>query len=169
MGLLLYLTHRGIHLRVFNSYHPLPPALHLLSFSASTDMARTGGTSSNANRPNRPHPQNPTQRARTFSQSQSRRSSMYRASIHSSSTQATLHLSWLLRSNLPPRRGMQSPLDVQKRRFFGVGEIIGVLANVCIILLERIYSTHLLDPARRNPSLPFGVEKAARRCKTGAR
>ncbi|KAI0088232.1 hypothetical protein BDY19DRAFT_891595 [Irpex rosettiformis] len=112
-------------------------------------MARTGGTSSNANRANRPHQQNPTQRARTYSQSQSRRSSMYRASMHSSSTQATLHLSWLLRSNLPPRRGMQSPLDVQKRHFFGVGEIIGVLANPAETLRSLTESKRMLEETRR--------------------
>lgn len=120
-----------------NRYRPLhtsSPVLHLLSPSPGVIMARTGGTPSNNNntRINRPHQQNAAQRARTYSQSQSRRSSVYRTSIHSSST--TLHLSWLFRSNLPPRRGMPITADVQKRHFFGVGEIIGVLANVSAVM-----------------------------------
>lgn len=97
------------------------------SSSSSSIMTRTGGTSVNT-RLNKPHHQGATQRARTYSQTQSRRSSMYRTSVHGSST--TLHLSWLFRSNIPARRGMPLPADVQKRNFFGMGEIIGVLANV---------------------------------------
>jgi hypothetical protein len=124
----LHSTHRGPIVHALSSHRPSPPVLHS-SPCATGDMARTGSTSLNNNRVNRPSHQNATQRVRTYSQTQSRRSSMYRASIHSSST--TLHLSWLLRSNLPPRRGMPLPGDVQKRHFFGVGEIIGVLANVC--------------------------------------
>ncbi len=44
----------------------------------------------------------------------------------------TLQLHWLFRSNIPRRRGMPMPTDVRKRNFFGIGEIIGVLANVRI-------------------------------------
>ena len=89
-------------------------------------MTRTGGTSANTRV--KPHHQGAAQRVRTYSQTQSRRSSVYRTSIHGSST--TLHLSWLFRSNIPPRRGLPLPNDVQKRNIFGMGEIIGVLANV---------------------------------------
>ena len=118
-----------------NRYRPFStssPVLHLLSPSQGVIMARTGGPSSSSNntRINRPHQQNAAQRARTYSQTQSRRSSVYRTSLHGSSTSATLQFSWLLRSNISPRRGMSLPGEVQKRHIFGIGEIIGVLANV---------------------------------------
>lgn len=108
------------------------PVHHLLSSTTGSpdNMTRTGGPSNNHNANTRLRP---AQRARTYSQSQSRLSSVYRTSVHSSST--TLHLSWLFRSNLPPRRGMPLAVDVQKRSFFGVGEIIGVLANVRTLAL----------------------------------
>lgn len=48
----------------------------------------------------------------------------------------TLQLHWLFRSNIPRRRGMPMPTDVRKRNFFGIGEIIGVLANVRISLIS---------------------------------
>ena len=44
----------------------------------------------------------------------------------------SIQLHWLFRSNIPRRRGMPMPTDVRKRNFFGIGEIIGVLANVRI-------------------------------------
>ncbi|KAI0685181.1 hypothetical protein BC835DRAFT_1290862 [Cytidiella melzeri] len=72
---------------------------------------------------------------------------MYRTSIHSSSP--TLHLSWLFRSNLPPRRGMPSPGDIQKRTFFGVGEIIGVLANPAETLRSLTESKRMLEETKR--------------------
>ena len=43
-----------------------------------------------------------------------------------------VQLHWLFRSNIPRRRGMHMPTDVRTRNFFGIGEIIGVLANVRI-------------------------------------
>lgn len=144
-----------------NRYRPLTTSslgLHLRSPSPGVIMARTGGTSSNTNiRINRPHPQNAAQRARTYSQSQSRRSSVYRTSIHSSST--TLHLSWLFRSNLPPRRGMPIPADIQKRTFFGVGEIIGVLANVSSTTIYFLPRSHEPSQAIGNTSLLDGVQE----------
>ena len=100
--------------------------------SSSSIMTRTGCTSANT-RINRPH--NTTQRVRTYSQTQSRRSSMYRTSVHGSTT--TLHLSWLFRTNVPPRRGHSLPSGVQKRSIFGMGEIIGVLANVSLTLWDE--------------------------------
>ena len=98
---------------------------NISSFLSRSIMTRTGGASTNP-RLNKSH--NAAQRVRTYSQSQSRRSSVYRTSVHGSST--TLHLSWLYRSNIPSRRGLPLPNDVQKRNIFGMGEIIGVLANV---------------------------------------
>ena len=92
-------------------------------------MARTGSTHPNT-RLNRQPQQAPAQRARTYSHS--RRSSVYRTSLHGSPS-ATGQLSWLVHSNLSPRRGMSLPNEVQKRHIFGLGEIIGVIANVRII------------------------------------
>ena len=111
----------------YRSISTLTPGIHLAYPSSS--MARTGGTQSNG-RLNRPHYHSSAQRARTYSQSQSRRSSVYRTSLHGSPTSATLQFSWLLRSNISPRRGMSLPGEVQKRHIFGIGEIISVLANV---------------------------------------
>ncbi len=129
------------------SYHPLAtthlsctplPVDHYQLLSTSTSvsyhisssgsfMTRTGGTSTNA-RTTTSNYQGTTQRVRTYSQSQSRRTSVYRTSVHGSS--ATLHLSWLFRSNIPSRRSTPLPADIQKRNFFGAREVIGVLANV---------------------------------------
>lgn len=47
----------------------------------------------------------------------------------------TIQLHWLFRSNIPRRRGMPLPNDVRKRNFFGMGEIISVLANVSLASL----------------------------------
>lgn len=113
----------------YRSLSTLTPVIHLAYPSSS--MARTGGTQPTG-RLNKPHYHGPAQRARTYSQSQSRRSSVYRTSLHGSSTSATLQFSWLLRSNISPRRGMSLPGEVQKRHLFGIGEIISVLANVRI-------------------------------------
>jgi len=38
---------------------------------------------------------------------------------------------WLFRSNIPRRRTSYITPDVRKRNFFGMGEILGVIANVC--------------------------------------
>ena len=108
--------------------HLLPASSSSARYTISTPpsaliMTRTGSTSSNA----RLTKSNTTPRVRTYSQSQSRRSSMYRTSIHGSST--TLQLSWLLRTNSPARRA-RLPNDIQKRNIFGMSEIFGVLANV---------------------------------------
>jgi hypothetical protein len=42
-------------------------------------------------------------------------------------------LHWLFRSNIPRRRRSLLPVDVHKRNFFGMGEILGVLTNVSLI------------------------------------
>lgn len=38
---------------------------------------------------------------------------------------------WLFRTNIPRRRSSFLPPEIQKRNFFGMGEIVGVLTNVC--------------------------------------
>lgn len=37
---------------------------------------------------------------------------------------------WLFRSNIPRRRASYLAPDIQKRNFFGMSEIIGVITNV---------------------------------------
>lgn len=98
--------------------------------SRSRNMTRTNNSTSASpsTRVDRSYLQGNAQRARTYSQSQSRRSS-----VHGS---AALQIHWLFRSSLPRRRGSSSPIDNQKRTFFGMGEIIGVLANVSVIHMD---------------------------------
>ena len=67
----------------------------------------------------------PTPRTHALSPPASRRQSLYTIGEGTS-----IQLHWLFRSNIPRRRGMPMPADVRKRNFFGIGEIIGVLANV---------------------------------------
>jgi hypothetical protein len=57
---------------------------------------------------------------------------------------------WLFRSNIPRKKHLTLPADVQKRNFFGMGEIIGVITNVCADLslysyvqLESFLNHHL--------------------------
>ena len=77
--------------------------------------------------------QGPTPRTRALSPPASRRQSM-----HATLAQGTpIQLHWLFRSNIPRRRGTPMPTDVRKRNFFGIGEIIGVLANVRIFISPR--------------------------------
>ncbi|KAI0080424.1 hypothetical protein K474DRAFT_1657845 [Panus rudis PR-1116 ss-1] len=102
----------------------------------------SGGT---ARLTRQPHPQSTLRRVRTYSLSQSRRSSAY-------GSQATLHLSWLLRSNLSGRRSLPSPTEIQKRNFFGMGEIIGVLANPSETLRSLTESKRMLEETRRELS-----------------
>jgi hypothetical protein len=42
----------------------------------------------------------------------------------------TIPIQWFFRSNIPRRRTSFLPADMQKRNFFGLGEIVGVLSNV---------------------------------------
>jgi hypothetical protein len=44
---------------------------------------------------------------------------------------------WLFRSNIPRKRSSYLAADIKKRNFFGMGEIIGVLANV-----SALFSVH---------------------------
>ncbi|CAL1709617.1 unnamed protein product [Somion occarium] len=107
-------------------------------------MTRTNNTASNT-RLAKPHLQSTTRRAGTYSQSQSRRSS-----LHGSPT--TLQVSWFLRTNLPRRRGSTLPADFQKRTFFGMGEIVGVLANPAETLRSLTDSKRMLEETKRELS-----------------
>lgn len=88
-----------------------------------------------------------------------------------------VQLHWLFRSNIPRRRGMPMPNDVRKRNFFGIGEIIGVLANVRIVVISSAFYPRrqsarcLIAPlapfddthaAFRNASLTHRVQEDAR-------
>lgn len=122
-----------LHLKTPQARHlqpyPYPPSSSLsVSHCLSNSMAHTSDLASptelprNTIRPRRPRLQDNALRAHAYTFSQSRRSS-----LHGSPT--ALRLSWLFRSNIPARRGSPLP-DIQKRNFFGMSEIIGVLANV---------------------------------------
>ncbi|KAF7293019.1 hypothetical protein MIND_01201200 [Mycena indigotica] len=65
-----------------------------------------------------------------------------------SRTQST-PVQWLFRSNIPRRRTSFMPTDVQKRNFFGLGDIFGVLANPAETLRSLTESKRLLEEARR--------------------
>ncbi|KAI0672428.1 hypothetical protein C8Q78DRAFT_1126375 [Trametes maxima] len=87
----------------------------------------------------------PTPRTRVLSPPASRRQSM-----HTTLGQGTpMQLHWLFRSNIPRRRGMSMPTDVRKRNFFGLGEIIGVLANPSETLRSLTESKKMLEETRR--------------------
>ncbi|KAI1792392.1 hypothetical protein LXA43DRAFT_887601 [Ganoderma leucocontextum] len=86
----------------------------------------------------------PTPRMRALSPPASRRQSMY-----AMSDGTTIQLHWLFRSNIPRRRGMPMPNDVRKRNFFGVGEIIGVLANPSETLRSLTESKRMLEETKR--------------------
>lgn len=62
---------------------------------------------------------------------------------------------WLFRSNIPRRRTSYIAPDINKRNFFGMGEIIGVLTNVKFFLLLYWGNTHSsgLQPAETVRSL----------------
>ncbi|TFK87298.1 hypothetical protein K466DRAFT_491135 [Polyporus arcularius HHB13444] len=87
----------------------------------------------------------PTPRTHALSPPASRRTSMY-TTIGDG---GTLQLHWLFRSNIPRRRGMPMPTDVRKRNFFGIGEIIGVLANPAETLRSLTESKKMLEETRR--------------------
>ena len=45
---------------------------------------------------------------------------------------------WLFRSNIPRHRNSYLSPDIHKRNFFGMGEIVGVLSNVCCFFLFHL-------------------------------
>ncbi|KAI0357825.1 hypothetical protein OH77DRAFT_1398212 [Trametes cingulata] len=90
--------------------------------------------------------QAPTPRTRALSPPASRRQS-----VHATLAQGTspIQLHWLFRSNIPRRRGLPLPTDVRKRNFFGIGEIISVLANPSETLRSLTESKKMLEETRR--------------------
>ncbi|KAF9467176.1 hypothetical protein BDZ94DRAFT_1186225 [Collybia nuda] len=59
---------------------------------------------------------------------------------------------WLFRTNIPRRRSSFLPPEIQKRNFFGMGEIVGVLTNPGETVRSLTESKRLLDEARREIS-----------------
>ena len=110
------------------SYPSLTFYLYLSSpsFLRCDRMARTDGA---AAQPQISSLQSPTPRPRPRAHVSSPPPSR-RQSLHTLGPTARLHVQWLFRSNIPHRRGMPLPVDVHKRNFFGIGEILSVLANV---------------------------------------
>ncbi|KAI0364212.1 hypothetical protein BV20DRAFT_974711 [Pilatotrama ljubarskyi] len=90
--------------------------------------------------------QAPTPRTHALSPPASRRQS-----VHATLGQGTspIQLHWLFRSNIPRRRGLPLPTDVRKRNFFGLGEIISVLANPAETLRSLTESKKMLEETRR--------------------
>ncbi|KAH8112427.1 hypothetical protein DFH11DRAFT_1607573 [Phellopilus nigrolimitatus] len=64
---------------------------------------------------------------------------------------------WIFRTNLPPRRGMPLP-SVQKRNFFGLGEILSVLSNPAQTLKSLTEARKGLEDARKE--IKEGRERA---------
>ncbi|KAI5116016.1 hypothetical protein M0805_004387 [Coniferiporia weirii] len=65
--------------------------------------------------------------------------------------------SWIFRTNLPPRRGMPLP-PVQKRNFFGFGEVLSVLTNPGETLRSLTEARKSLEEARQE--IKDGRERA---------
>ncbi|KAI0922952.1 hypothetical protein AcV5_009810 [Taiwanofungus camphoratus] len=116
------------------------------NFSPGGGMARTSSTSNailtKAQTIN--GMQASTLRPRTYSSSQP---PSRRQSYHTVGLATKLH--WLFRSNIPRRRGMPLPADVSKRNFFGIGEIIGVLANPSETLRSLTESKRMLEETKK--------------------
>ncbi|KAJ7481494.1 hypothetical protein FB451DRAFT_129897 [Mycena latifolia] len=65
---------------------------------------------------------------------------------------SSIPIHWFFRSNIPRRRTSFLPADMQKRNFFGLGEIVGVLANPADTVRSLTESKRLLEEARREIS-----------------
>ncbi|KAJ7625098.1 hypothetical protein DFH06DRAFT_1008378 [Mycena polygramma] len=67
-------------------------------------------------------------------------------------TRSSIPIHWFFRTNIPRRRTSFLPADMQKRNFFGLGEIVGVLTNPAETVRSLTESKRLLDEARREIS-----------------
>ena len=105
-------------------------------------MKRNSTTSSSRRRATRPSLDSPTLQPSTSSRSRVHRDSF---SYH-----------WIFRSNIPKRRSLLFPNEIQKRNFFGMGEVFGVLANVRVLSVLRLSprSPHASCTACTNPQIP---------------
>ena len=100
---------------------PIPHLHHTLLFPPPA-MKRNSTTSSSRRRADRPSPslESPTLQPSTSSRSRVHRDGF---SYH-----------WIFRSNIPKRPSLLFPNEIQKRNFFGMGEVFGVLANVRLLI-----------------------------------
>ena len=125
--------------------HPDPsrsPTLRSLSSTYITlpspflcPMKRTSTTASSSRRKTtRPSLDSPTLRPSTSSRSRVHREGF------------PYH--WIFRSNIPKRRSLLLTNDIQKRNFFGVGEVFGVLVNV------RVFIRPEMSPEQPHTSCP---------------
>ena len=76
---------------------------------------------------------------------------------------------WLFRSNIPRKRSSYIATDIKKRNFFGMGEIVGVLANVSgffVIDPRRLMMKLLFWLACRDCTFPYRIKKDVRRSET---
>src|ERR1700722_9034644 len=53
---------------------------------------------------------------------------------------------WLFRSNIPRRRRSLLPVEAHTRNFFGMGEIVGILANVSPAISTVRFREHSYFP-----------------------
>ncbi|KAG5725197.1 hypothetical protein E4T56_gene10166 [Termitomyces sp. T112] len=67
----------------------------------------------------------------------------------SSSRSHVPSIHWLFRSNIPRRRSSFLPADIQKRNFFGMGEIVNVITNPAQTVRSLTESRRLLEEARQ--------------------
>ncbi|KAH9916916.1 uncharacterized protein B0H18DRAFT_938883 [Fomitopsis serialis] len=109
-------------------------------------MARRDGTANQQQTINSLQSPTPRPRPRAYASSPP---SSRRQSLHTLGPTARLHVQWLFRSNIPHRRGMPLPVDVKKRNFFGIGDILGVLANPSETLRSLTESKRMLEETRR--------------------
>ncbi|KIK68285.1 hypothetical protein GYMLUDRAFT_35665 [Collybiopsis luxurians FD-317 M1] len=72
-----------------------------------------------------------------------------RSPRHYTSQQTIGSMHWLFRTNIPRRRSSYYPSDAQKRNFFGIGEIVGVLTNPAETVRSLTESKRLLEEARK--------------------
>lgn len=86
-----------------------------------------------------PRPLVSMNRSNSTASSAKLRKSPQRYQLHHQQTQTRTRVPepvhWLFRSNIPRRRTSFIPVDPRKRNFFGIGEIVGVLKNVCLTYL----------------------------------
>lgn len=113
-------------------------------------MRRSSTTASSSRQKTaRPSLESPTLRASTSSRSRVHREGF---SYH-----------WIFRSNIPKRRSLLLTNDIQKRNFFGMGEVFGVLVNVRIFLRPRtsLGLSHASRTAWTNPQISDRSKESA--------
>ena len=108
----------------FTSHHPQPLSHPPPSMSTRARSTRSTASSTNNNRLRKPRPPR---------------------------VQVPEPVHWLFRTNIPRKRQSYIPASPRKRNFFGMGEIIGVVTNVC---RTPSSSSAVLTPDPTTCSLP---------------